>query len=55
VWIFSKEDKEGSFRRLPCAHHKRLKSTNLLERLNQEIKRWTRVAADPRVGGGNVP
>jgi transposase-like protein len=27
---------------LPCQHHKHLKSTNLLERLNEEIKRRTR-------------
>ena len=30
-----------TFYRLPRAHHKHLKSTNLLERLNQEIKRRT--------------
>ena len=29
--------------RLPRQHHKHLKSTNLLERLNKEIKRRTRV------------
>ena len=29
--------------RLPRAHHKHLKSTNMLERLNEEIKRRTRV------------
>ena len=28
---------------LPLAHHKHLKSTNLLERLNEEIKRRTLV------------
>jgi len=32
-----------SFYRLPRAHHKHLKSTNMLERLNEEIKRRTRV------------
>ena len=32
-----------SFYRLPLAHHKHLKSTNMLERLNQEIKRRTHV------------
>lgn len=32
-----------SFHRLPRAHHKRLKSTNMLERLNEEIKRRTRI------------
>jgi transposase-like protein len=29
---------------LPVAHRKRLRTTNLLERLNKEIKRRTRVA-----------
>jgi putative transposase len=32
-----------TFYRLPLAHHKHLKSTNMLERLNQEIKRRTNV------------
>lgn len=32
-----------SFYRLPLQHHKHMKSTNLLERMNQEIKRRTRV------------
>ena len=32
-----------AFYRLPRAHHKHLKSTNLLERLNQELKRRTHV------------
>ena len=31
-----------AFYRLPRRHHKHLKSTNLLERLNEEIKRRTR-------------
>ncbi len=30
-------------RRLPRPHHKHLKSTNMLERLNEEIRRRTRV------------
>jgi putative transposase len=30
--------------RLPAAHRKRLRTTNMLERLNREIKRRTRVA-----------
>ncbi len=29
---------------LPAAHRKRLRTTNLLERLNKEVKRRTRVA-----------
>ena len=32
-----------TFYRLPRAHHKHLKSTNMLERLNEEIKRRTHV------------
>ena len=32
-----------AFYRLPRQHHKNLKSTNLLERLNEEIKRRTLV------------
>src|SRR6516164_2750785 len=31
------------FYRLPRQHHKHLKSTNMLERLNEEIKRRTQV------------
>jgi putative transposase len=33
--------KTFTFDRLPQAYHKHLKSTNLIERLNQEIKRRT--------------
>ena len=33
----------STFYRLPRQHHKNLKSTNLLERLNEEIKRRTLV------------
>ena len=32
-----------TYYRLPLAHHKHMKSTNMLERLNQEIKRRTHV------------
>ncbi|WP_019592992.1 IS256 family transposase, partial [Thioalkalivibrio sp. ALgr5] len=32
-----------TFYRLPRAHHKHMKSTNMLERLNEEIRRRTRV------------
>ena len=32
-----------TFYRLPREHHKHLKSTNMLERINQEIKRRTHV------------
>ena len=36
-------DETLTFYRLPRQHHKHLKSTNLLERLNEEIKRRTHV------------
>jgi putative transposase len=32
-----------TFYRLPAEHHKHMKSTNMLERLNEEIKRRTLV------------
>jgi transposase-like protein len=32
-----------TYYRLPLPHHKHMKSTNMLERLNQELKRRTRV------------
>jgi putative transposase len=32
-----------TFYRLPREHHKHLKSTNMLERINQELKRRTHV------------
>ena len=32
-----------NFYSLPRQHHKHLKSTNMLERLNEEIKRRTRI------------
>lgn len=35
-----------TFYRLPRIHHKHMKSTNMLERLNEEIRRRTRVGAD---------
>ena len=36
-------DETYSFYGLPQGHHKHLNSTNVLERLNEEIKRRTRV------------
>ena len=42
-WAESNIGETLSFYRLPRAHHKHLKSTNMLERLNEEIKRRTRV------------
>ncbi len=42
-WVEQHIGETLTFYRLPRAHHKHLKSTNMLERLNEEIKRRTRV------------
>jgi transposase-like protein len=42
-WVEDNIEETLSFYRLPRQHHKNLKSTNLLERLNEEIKRRTLV------------
>ena len=42
-WVEANITETLSFYRLPHAHHKHLKSTNMLERLNEEIKRRTLV------------
>ena len=42
-WAESQIEETLTFYRLPRQHHKNLKSTNLLERLNEEIKRRTLV------------
>ena len=42
-WVEGHIGETLTFYRLPRAHHKHLKSTNMLERLNEEIKRRTRV------------
>ena len=42
-WIEENIEETFTFYRLPRQHHKHLKSTNMLERLNEEIKRRTRV------------
>ena len=42
-WVESNIEETLTFYRLPQAHHKHLKSTNMLERLNEEIKRRTLV------------
>jgi len=42
-WVEAHIGETLTFYRLPRAHHKHLKSTNMLERLNEEIKRRTRV------------
>jgi putative transposase len=42
-WVEEHIEQTMTFYRLPRQHHKHLKSTNLLERLNEEIKRRTHV------------
>lgn len=42
-WVESNIGETLTFYRLPRSHHKHLKSTNMLERLNEEIKRRTLV------------
>lgn len=42
-WVEANIEETLTFYRLPRQHHKNLKSTNLLERLNEEIKRRTLV------------
>jgi putative transposase len=43
AWVEEHIEETLTFYRLPRQHHKHLKSTNLLERLNEEIKRRTHV------------
>jgi putative transposase len=43
AWVEENIEETLSFYRLPRQHHKHLKSTNMLERLNEEIKRRTHV------------
>jgi putative transposase len=43
AWVETNIEETWTFYRLPLAHHKHLKSTNRLERFNQEIKRRTLV------------
>jgi putative transposase len=42
-WVEENVEETWTYYRLPAPHHKHLKSTNMLERLNQEIKRRTHV------------
>jgi putative transposase len=42
-WVEENIEETLTFYRLPGVHHKHMKSTNMLERLNQEIKRRTNV------------
>jgi putative transposase len=43
AWVEPNIEETWTFYRLPVSHHKHFKSTNLLERFNQEIKRRTLV------------
>ncbi len=43
AWVEENIEQTLTFYRFPLAHHKHIKSTNMLERLNQEIKRRTHV------------
>jgi len=42
-WVESNIEDTFTFYMLPAAHHKHMKSTNMLERLNEEFKRRTHV------------
>jgi len=42
-WVEDNIEQTLSFYRFPLGHHKHVKSTNMLERLNEEIRRRTRV------------
>ena len=42
-WVETAIEETLAYFRLPAAHHKHLRSTNLLERFNEEIKRRTHV------------
>ena len=42
-WVEDNIEQTWTFYRLPRQHHKHLKSTNMLERLSEEIRRRTRV------------
>jgi len=43
TWVEDNVEETLTYYRLPRAHHKHMKSTNMLERLNQELKRRTLV------------
>jgi len=43
AWVEDNIEETLTYYRPPLAHHKHMKSTNMLERLNQEIKRRTHV------------
>jgi hypothetical protein len=43
TWVEDNIEETLTYYRLPLSHHKHMKSTNMLEQLNQEIKRRTHV------------
>jgi putative transposase len=43
AWVEDNIEETLTYYRLPLPHHKHMKSTNMLERLNQELKRRTHV------------
>lgn len=43
AWVEDNIEETLSFYRFPLGHHKHIKSTNMLERLNEEIRRRSRV------------
>ena len=43
AWVEENIDETLSFYRLPSQHHKHMKSTNMIERLNEELKRRTHI------------
>lgn len=43
TWVEENIEQTWTFYRLPLQHHKHLKSTNMLERINEEVKRRTLV------------
>jgi len=43
AWVEENIEETLTYYRLPFAHHRNMKSTNMLERFNEEIKRRTRV------------
>ena len=54
-WVEENIEETLTYYRLPLPHHKHMKSTNMLERLNQEIKRRThvvRIFPKPRAACG---
>ena len=50
-WVEANIEETLTFYRMPQAHHKHMRSTNMLERLNEELKRRTLVVRiSPNVG-----